>query len=100
VEPDLDFDLEPDRPGWLDAIIARAKLPQLTDLGGAVIVYNNLTCSGVTEHTLRRYPIPYMTVGRERRYKVDDIIAFAREQLKAPIRKPAPRRSKSVVATA
>jgi hypothetical protein len=31
-------------------------------------------------------------VGRERRYRIDDIIAFARKQLEeAPVRMPAPR---------
>jgi hypothetical protein len=80
--------------GWVDAIVDRAKLPQLTDLGGATIAYNNLTCSGVSEHTFRRYKIDYVRIGRERRYKVDDIIAFAREQLKAPKQTPAPRRRK------
>jgi hypothetical protein len=78
--------------GWLDVIAARANLPQLTDLGGAVIVYNNLTCSGASVHTFRRFPIAYVLVGRERRYKVDDIIAFAKKRLtEAPVRMPAPR---------
>jgi hypothetical protein len=85
--------VEPKHLGWIDAIAARAKLPQLTDLGGALIAYNNLTCSGVSEHTFRRYDIPYVRVGRERRYCVDDIIAFAREQLKGPRRTP-PQRSR------
>ena len=70
----------------------------MTDLGGALIAYNNLTCSGVSEHTFRRYEIPYMRVGRERRYKVDDVIAFAREQLKAPRQMPA-RRKPAVTAS-
>jgi hypothetical protein len=33
--------VEPKRLGWIDAIVERAKLPQLTDLGGALIAYNN-----------------------------------------------------------
>ena len=57
------------RTGWIDAIRERANLPQMTDLGGALIAYNNLTCSDLSEHTFRRYEIPYMRVGRERRYK-------------------------------
>jgi hypothetical protein len=92
--------MESERLGWIDAILERAKLPQLTDVGGAVIAYNYLTCSGVSEHTFRRYPIDYVRVGRERRYKVDDVIAFAREQLKAPKQTPAPRRRKLVKAVA
>ena len=79
---------------WLGEIVERANLPQLTDLGGALIVYNNLTCSCTSVHTLRRFPIAYVLVGRERRYKVDDVIAFARERLKAPERRPSPRRRK------
>jgi hypothetical protein len=83
---------------WLDTIVDRANLPQLTDLGGALIVYNNLTCSSVSVHTFRRYEIPCVRVGRERRYKVDDIIAFAREELiKKPTHTPAPRRRKPAI---
>jgi hypothetical protein len=83
--------VEPKRLGWIDAIVERAKLPQLTDLGGALIAYNNLTCSGVSVHTFRRYDIPYVPVGRERRYRVDDIIAFARKELAKPVRTPPQR---------
>ena len=87
--------MEPKRTGWIDAIAARANLPQLTDLGGALIVYNNLTCSGASLHTFRRFPIGYVIVGRERRYRVDDVIAYARKRLEeAPVRKPPQRRRK------
>ena len=89
--------MEPKHLGWIDAIAARANLPQLTDLGGALIVYNNLTCSGASLHTFRRFPIGYVIVGRERRYRVDDVIAYARKRLEeAPVRKPPqrPRRRK------
>jgi hypothetical protein len=80
-------------PGWLDAIKARANLPQLTDLGGALIIFNNLTCSYTSEHTFRRFPIPYRKFGRERRYGVDHVIDYARRRLEeAPVRKPSPRR--------
>jgi hypothetical protein len=80
---------------WLGEIVERANLPQLTDLGGALIVYNNLTCSGASVHTFRRFPIGYVIVGRERRYRVDDVIAYARKRLdEAPLRKPPQRRRK------
>ena len=93
--------MEPKHLGWIDAIAARANLPQLTDLGGALIVYNNLTCSGASLHTFRRFPIGYVIVGRERRYRVDDVIAFARQQLaEAPVRKPAARRKRASAITA
>jgi hypothetical protein len=93
--------VEPKHLGWIDAIAARANLPQLTDLGGALIVYNNLTCSGASLHTFRRFPIGYVIVGRERRYRVDDVIAFARQQLaEAPVRKPAARRKRASAITA
>ena len=87
--------MEPKHLGWIDAIAARANLPQLTDFGGALIAYNNLTCSDASPHTFRRFAIPYVIVGRERRYRVDDIIAFARKQLEeVPVRKPPQRRRK------
>ena len=93
--------MEPKHLGWIDAIAARANLPQLTDLGGALIVYNNLTCSGASLHTFRRFPISYVIVGRERRYRVDDVIAYARAQLaEAPLRKPALRRKRANASTA
>jgi hypothetical protein len=80
---------------WLGEIVERANLPQLTDLGGALIVYNNLTCSGASVHTFRRFPIGYVIVGRERRYRVDDVIAYARKRLEeAPLRKSPQRRRK------
>ena len=80
---------------WLGEIVERATLPQLTDLGGALIVYNNLTCSGASVHTFRQFPIGYVIVGRERRYRVDDVIAYARKRLdEAPLRKPPQRRRK------
>jgi hypothetical protein len=88
----LKEDLVETASNWLGEIVERANLPQLTDLGGALIVYNNLTCSGASVHTFRRFPIAYVIVGRERRYRVDDIIAFARKRLEeTPIRRPAPR---------
>jgi hypothetical protein len=69
---------------WLGEIVERANLPQLTDLGGALIVYNNLTCSGASVHTFRRFPIGYVIVGRERRYRVDDVIAYAQAARRGP----------------
>jgi hypothetical protein len=73
--------------GWLDAITEGADFPQLTDIGGALIIFNNLTCSDASEHTLRRSPIPYQLLGRERRYRVEDIVAYARRCLdEAPVR--------------
>jgi hypothetical protein len=93
LDAELEAEHETEQLGWIDAIVKRANLPQLTDLGGALIVYNNLTCSGSSIHTFRRFPIAYVLVGRERRYKVDDIIAFAKKRLaEAPVRMPPPRR--------
>jgi hypothetical protein len=92
LDAELEAERETERLGWIDSIIKKAGLPQLTDLGGALIAYNNLTCSDASTHTFRRLPIPYFIIGRERRYRVDDVIAFAREQLKTPLRKPAGRR--------
>ena len=40
--------------GWLDAITEGADFPQLTDIGGALIVFNNL----VLENTIRRFQSP------------------------------------------
>jgi hypothetical protein len=78
--------------GWLDAITEGADFPQLTDIGGALIVFNNLTCSDYSVHAFRRFPIPYQMFGRERRYKVEDVVAYARRCLdEAPVRTPAPR---------
>jgi hypothetical protein len=66
-----------------------------------LIVYNNLICSGASLHTFRRFPIGYVIVGRERRYRVDDVIAYARKRLEeAPMRKPPQRRRKLVNAEA
>ena len=79
-------------PGWIDAITQRANLPQLTDIGGGLIVFNNCTCSDYSLHAFRRFPIPYQMFGRERRYKVEDVVAYARRRLdEAPVRTPAPR---------
>ena len=78
--------------GWLDAITEGADFPQLTDIGGALIVFNNLTCSDASVHTFRRFPIPYQVFGRERRYRVGDVVAYARRCLEeAPVRVPAQR---------
>ena len=78
--------------GWLDAITEGADFPQLTDIGGALIVFNNLTCSDASEHTFRRFPIPYQLLGRERRYRVEDVVAYARRCLEeAPVRIPPQR---------
>ena len=89
-------------PGWIDAIIQRANLPQLTDIGGGLIVFNNLTCSDASEHTFRRFPIPYQLLGRERRYRVADVVAYARRCLEeAPVRvsPQRPRRKRIRLAT-
>ena len=92
VEDDLDDDTVKVLPrAWLDPIIKRADLPQLTDLGGAVIIHNHLTCSGYTEHTYRRFPVAYRLVGRERRYRVADVVAYAKSCLDTPLRTPPQR---------
>jgi hypothetical protein len=88
--------------GWLDAITEGADFPQLTDIGGALIVFNNLTCSDASVHTFRRFPIPYQLFGRERRYRVGDVVAYARRCLEeAPVRVPPqrPRRKRIRLAT-
>jgi hypothetical protein len=88
--------------GWLDAITEGADFPQLTDIGGALIVFNNLTCSDASAHTFRRFPIPYQLFGRERRYRVGDVVAYARRCLEeAPVRVPPqrPRRKRIRLAT-
>ena len=88
--------------GWLDAITEGADFPQLTDIGGALIVFNNLTCSDASEHTFRRSPIPYQLFGRERRYRIGDVVAYARRCLEeAPVRVPPqrPRRKRIRLAT-
>jgi hypothetical protein len=90
------------RTDWLDDIIEQANLPQLTDIGGGLIIFNNCTCSSYTLHAFRRFPIHYQLFGRERRYRVEDVVAYARRCLEeAPVRVPPqrPRRKRIRPAT-
>ena len=66
---------------WIDDIVERANFQKTVDREGAALVLGQLMGDLPSVHTVRQWPIPYTVIGRSARYKVDDLIAYARKRL-------------------
>jgi hypothetical protein len=72
---------------WLDRIVEQANFPPTVDREGAALVLSQLLGFTPSKHTVRSWPIPYRVVGKYSRYRVSDLIEFARRRLEeAPVR--------------
>jgi hypothetical protein len=73
---------------WLDAAVNKANVPQTVDTETAIEIHARVTGEEPSEETYRRFPFPYRLIGRERRYTVDDVVAFAKQRFEqAPVRR-------------
>jgi hypothetical protein len=82
----------------LDKIVEEAGVPVAADLDGAVMIHNEVSGDSLSTHTYRRRPVPYIILGRSRRYNVRDVVAYAKRCVEeAPVRIPPqrPRRKRA-----
>jgi hypothetical protein len=85
---------------WLTKIFEKAGVPAGADLEGAVMIPNEVSGDTLSAHTYRRRPVPYIILGRSRRYNVCDVVAYAKRSVEeAPVRIP-PQRRRRKLATA
>ena len=90
-----------DELDWLDRLRAEANVPERVDLENAVLIHNNVCDDDVSPTTYRRWPVYYKLLGRERRYLVSDVVAYAKQRIEqAPRRIPPPRPCKKRVKAA
>jgi hypothetical protein len=90
-----------DQLDWLDRLRAEANVPERVDLDNAALIHNNVSDDDVSPITYSRWPIPYIILGRERRYLVSDVVAYAKQRVEqAPRRNPPQRPRKKRVRTA
>ena len=88
----------PTEISWLDKIVEEAGVPAAADLEGAVMIHNEVSGDSLSPHTYRRRPVPYIILGRSRRYNVGDVVAYAKRCVaEAPVRIPPqrPRRKRA-----
>jgi hypothetical protein len=73
---------------WLDAAVNKANVPKSVDTETAIEIHLRITGEDPSVETYRRFPVPYRLIGRERRYTVDDVVAFAKKRFEqAPVRR-------------
>ena len=80
---------------WLDKIVKEAGVPAAADLEGAVMIHNEVTGDNLSPTTYRRKPVPYIILGRSRRYNVSDVVFYAKRCVE-----DAPRRFRRSVSLA
>jgi hypothetical protein len=73
---------------WLDAAVSKANVPQTVDTETAIEIHLRITGEELSGETYRRFPVPYRLIGRERRYTVDDVVAYSKQRFdQAPVRR-------------
>jgi hypothetical protein len=73
---------------WLDTAVSKANIPQTVDTETAIELHLRITGEQPAGETYRRFEVPCRLIGRERRYAVDDVVAFAKQRFEqAPIRR-------------
>ncbi len=85
---------------WLAQIAKEAGVPASADLGGAVMIHNEVAGDSLSEESYRRKPVPYTILGRSRRYNVRDVVAYAKscvEEASVRIPPQRPRRKRANV---
>jgi hypothetical protein len=81
-----------DELDWLDRLRAEANVPERVDLENAVLIHNNVSDDEVSPITYSRWPIPYIILGRARRYLVSDVVAYAKQRVEQAPRRIPPQR--------
>ena len=77
---------------WLDKIVKEAGVPAAADLEGAVMIHNEVTGDNLSPTTYRRKPVPYIILGRSRRYNVSDVVFYAKRCVEDAPRRIPPQR--------
>jgi hypothetical protein len=76
---------------WLDTAVNKANVPLTLDTETAIELHLRITGEQPAGETYRRFQIPYRLIGRERRYAVDDVVAFAKRRFEQAPRRVASR---------
>jgi hypothetical protein len=77
---------------WFDRLREDSGVPASLDLDGATLAHNAVSGDNLSQHTYRRRPVPYIILGRSRRYNVRDVVAYAKRCVEeAPVRIPPQR---------
>jgi hypothetical protein len=87
---------------WFDQLREDSGVPASLDLDGATMAHNAVSGDNLSPHTYRRRPVPYIILGRSRRYTIPDVVAYAKRCVEeAPVRIPPqrPRRNRIRLAT-
>jgi hypothetical protein len=89
----LDDEQLEEQLNWLDQLRADAGVPETVNTEDAVLVHFNVCDETVSVHTYRRWPIDCFVMGRERRYYLTDVIAFAKKRFEeaSAVRRPPPQ---------
>jgi hypothetical protein len=79
---------------WLDQLRKESGVPETLNTEDAVLVHFNVCDEQVSVHTYRRWPLEYFVLGRERRYYLTDVVAFAKKRFEeaAAVRRAPPDR--------
>jgi hypothetical protein len=83
---------------WLDAAVQQTGIEPMTDTEGVQLIIDESTGVRYSTETIRRLPIPYRRIGRERIYRIADAVAHAKKIVdEAPIIRPsAPARRRRI----
>jgi hypothetical protein len=83
---------------WLEQLRKESGVPETVNTEDAAMIHNNIADEDISPTTYRRWPVPYILLGRERRYLVTDVVAHAKLRVEqAPRRVPPQRLRKSRV---
>jgi hypothetical protein len=89
----LDDEQLEEKLDWLDQLRKDSGVPESLDLADAVLVHNNIADEDITPTTYRRWPVEYFMMGRERRYFVTTVVAYAKKRFEeaAELRRVPPQ---------
>jgi hypothetical protein len=89
----LDDEQLEEKLDWLDQLRKDSGVPESVDLADAVLVHNNIADEDITTPTYRRWPVEYFMLGRERRYFVATVVAYAKKRFEeaAELRRTPPQ---------
>jgi hypothetical protein len=82
-----------ERLDWLEQLRKDSGVPESVDLDDAVLVHNNIADEDIATTTYSRWPIEYFMMGRERRYLVATVVAYAKKRFEeaAALRRTPPQ---------
>ena len=81
-----------DEMSWLDQLREDAGVPKTVDLEGAVMIDGAVAGGDVSTNTYRKWPVPYFILNKARRYRVEDVVAYAKKRVEEATRRIPPQR--------